>query len=179
MKALTLYQPHALAIRLGYKPYETRPRRTHHRGLLAIHAAKIQRRELDGLVINPDEDRPKFAWPWSEFLPADYNAYFGDTCHGSIECIVHLEDCRPAPEVEADMLRFRETTGPGTPERKRVEAALSCGDFGAGRWAYKLQLICAVEGLGVLRGYQGFWDLPADYEQRLRALAAEQGVELE
>lgn len=39
MKALTIRQPHACAIALGFKLCETRPGRTHHRGPLAIHAA--------------------------------------------------------------------------------------------------------------------------------------------
>ncbi len=40
MKALTLTQPWATAIAMGYKPDETRSWRTNYRGRLAIHAAK-------------------------------------------------------------------------------------------------------------------------------------------
>lgn len=40
MKALTLYQPWASLMAMGVKKNETRPRRTNHRGPLAIHAAK-------------------------------------------------------------------------------------------------------------------------------------------
>lgn len=40
MKALTLTQPWATAIVLGYKSIETRSWRTNYRGPLAIHAAK-------------------------------------------------------------------------------------------------------------------------------------------
>ncbi len=40
MKALSLWQPHALAIELGLKPWKTRDWPTRYRGPLAIHAAK-------------------------------------------------------------------------------------------------------------------------------------------
>jgi len=40
VKAFTVYQPYAYAIVAGLKGYETRPRRTHIRGRVAVHAAK-------------------------------------------------------------------------------------------------------------------------------------------
>ena len=40
MEAFTVYQPYAYAIVAGLKGYETRPRRTHIRGRVAVHAAK-------------------------------------------------------------------------------------------------------------------------------------------
>jgi len=40
VKALSLWQPHAHAIALGLKPYETRDWPTKYRGPLAVHAAK-------------------------------------------------------------------------------------------------------------------------------------------
>ena len=40
MKAFTVYQPYAFAITAGLKQYETRPRKTHIRGRVAVHAAK-------------------------------------------------------------------------------------------------------------------------------------------
>ena len=40
MKAISLWQPWASAIALGYKRIETRSWPTKHRGLIAIHAAK-------------------------------------------------------------------------------------------------------------------------------------------
>ena len=40
MKALTLYQPYALFTVTGEKEFETRPRKTHIRGTIAIHAGK-------------------------------------------------------------------------------------------------------------------------------------------
>ncbi len=41
MKAFTVYQPYAHAIIAGVKHYETRPRRTHIRGRVAVHAGRL------------------------------------------------------------------------------------------------------------------------------------------
>lgn len=41
MKAFTVYQPYAHAIVAGVKHYETRPRRTHIRGRVAVHAGRL------------------------------------------------------------------------------------------------------------------------------------------
>lgn len=40
MKAFTVHQPYAYAIVAGLKGYETRPRRTHIRGRVAVHAGE-------------------------------------------------------------------------------------------------------------------------------------------
>ena len=41
MKPFTVYQPYAHAIVAGVKHYETRPRRTHIRGRVAVHAGRL------------------------------------------------------------------------------------------------------------------------------------------
>ena len=51
MKAFTVYQPYAYAIVAGLKQYETRPRRTHIRGRVAVHAGKAK----DVLIPRPAE----------------------------------------------------------------------------------------------------------------------------
>ena len=43
IKALSLWQPWASAIAVGYKHYETRSWKTDYRGWLGIHAAKTKR----------------------------------------------------------------------------------------------------------------------------------------
>lgn len=47
MKAFTVYQPYAHAIVAGVKHYETRPRRTHIRGRVAVHARAAGRSASD------------------------------------------------------------------------------------------------------------------------------------
>lgn len=49
MKAITIWQPYADAIKRGYKQYETRSWATNYRGKIVIHAAKkpLRKHELD------------------------------------------------------------------------------------------------------------------------------------
>ena len=51
MKAFTVYQPYAYAIVAGLKQYETRQKRTHIRGRVAVHAGKAK----DVLIPRPVE----------------------------------------------------------------------------------------------------------------------------
>lgn len=54
MKALTLWQPWASMVALGYKTFETRSWSTEYRGQLAIHAAqKTPKEELLKWIDNP------------------------------------------------------------------------------------------------------------------------------
>lgn len=81
MKALTLWQPWASAIALGYKHHETRGWKTKYRGIIAIHAAKR---------------------PIPSNSPA--NAYFtkaaiADFPLGKIVAIAEIVDCLPVEDV--------------------------------------------------------------------------------
>lgn len=166
MKALTLYQPHAYLIGCGAKPFETRPRPTRVRGLIAIHAAKIQTDELDGIALDPNASKPQYKSPFDRYLPADWSDYFGNMNHGGIECLAVLRECYPAEHVSM----LLQTNYTENPMRQRMaEEALAFGDFSAGRFAYALEVKLHVAGNigGVVRGYQGWWNLPAELETEL------------
>jgi hypothetical protein len=83
MKALTLTQPWATLVALGYKRVETRSWRTQYRGPIAIHAAK-------GF---PAEAR--------EF--AEVERAIGRVParipRGAVVCIIDLVDCQPTEDV--------------------------------------------------------------------------------
>ena len=87
MKAITLHQPWASAIALGFKHYETRSWKTNYRGLIAIHAAK---RPLDN---------PSFA---KQFFDTD-NLPFG-----SVVAVADLVDCLPMTEDLIDSMSVTE-----------------------------------------------------------------------
>lgn len=92
MKALSLWQPHAAAIMLGLKPWETRGWSTPYRGPLAIHAAKKTFREQD------------YDWNW--FCEAKKRLSLAGCPlwrldYGKIVCIVDLVDCVPAQQCRA------------------------------------------------------------------------------
>lgn len=175
MKAITLHQPHAHLIGLGVKPFETRSWKTNYRGLLAIHAAKIQIHELDGLVVDPNDDHPTFLEPYNHYLPADWNDYFGDLNHGGIECLAVLKCVISAPTVHQSLLS--EASMCETDDARRVfQHAAAFGNFGAGRWAWRLDVRIVVQGNrgGVVRGYQDLWDLPSKVEKELLSAYREQ-----
>jgi hypothetical protein len=142
MKTLSLWQPHAQAISLGIKPYETRGWYTSYRGPLAIHAAK-----------------KLFDY---RHYPADYYqevcrqlSRAGCPCYaldyGKILCVVDVVDCVPTGKL-----------------RGRIGGAEFWGDFrdvgddGKKRYALKLacvRLIDANKRPAVI-GRQGFFNVP-------------------
>ena len=80
MKAFTVYQPYAYAIIAGLKQYETRPRRTHIRGRVAVHAAK---------------GNPKFVTLAVDMaLPETMKLHYGAVL-GTVEIV----DCVPVEEI--------------------------------------------------------------------------------
>lgn len=103
IKALSLWQPHAQAIALGIKPYETRGWKTDYRGPLVICSAKKPFRHQD--------------------YPRDY---FQDACarlhragcphyalaYGEALCIVDLVDCVPTGTLRGKLTIKRRTHDP-------------------------------------------------------------------
>ena len=85
MKALSICQPWAWAIVHGLKRVENRTWRTHHRGVLVIHASK-SRRFVDGDYAELLPGLP----PWEEL---DYGALIG---------VVEVVGCVPLAEVAGD-----------------------------------------------------------------------------
>lgn len=142
MRAISLWQPHAQAVALGIKPYETRGWPTDYRGPLAIHAAK-----------NP-------------FKAKDYDPeYFMEACnrlshggcphyaldYGKVLCLVDLVDCVTVGRL-----------------RGRIGAAEFWGDFrdtgddGKDRYAFKLENIRLIPGYKrpAVVGRQKWFDVP-------------------
>jgi len=92
MRALSVWQPHAQAIALGLKPYETRGWYSDYRGPLAIHAAK---KHFD-----------------YRHYPAEYYQEVGRRFHtgsvkfpmfaldyGKVLCVVDVVDCVPTSRL--------------------------------------------------------------------------------
>lgn len=168
MKALTLHQPYAYLIGLGVKPFETRPRRTHIRGLVAIHASEIQADELNGLVIDNTSDVPEFHSPFDRHLPGNYNDYFGDINHGGIECLAVIKDCFRTEDARI-VLKSAMCSAKTDERRRAAEEALAFGDFSDGRFAYAISVRLHVGGAigGVIRGHQGWWNVSEQLEREL------------
>jgi len=153
MKTITLWQPWASLLALGYKTVETRSWPTNHRGLLAIHAAG-----------RPCDPQIFYQYPFQRvfLLPEVGIAHPSDLPLGAILAIVDLTGVTPGEELAP----------PGrTPTVGWLQLAF--GDFTPGRFAWLLKDRRPLDVPIPARGKQGLWDwtpppgfeLPAVQEQ--------------
>ncbi len=97
MKALTLTQPWATLVALGYKRVETRSWKTQYRGPLAIHAAK--------------------GYPASARRFAEHFGGLARTPRGAIVCTIDLVDCQLTEEAALRISDLELHLGDYTPGR--------------------------------------------------------------
>ena len=112
MKAFTVYQPYAHAIVAGVKHYETRPRRTHIRGRVAVHAGRLDEVQATKHLTNSEF--------WAVLEAAGGG---GNLPRGAVIGTVEIVDCVPVEEL-VDSLDNRERL---------------LGDYSPGRFAWVLQ----------------------------------------
>lgn len=100
MKAFTVYQPYAYAIVAGLKGYETRPRRVHIRGRVAVHAGK---RAFDGGGV---EEMLAWEVAYGEAVKAAYTEQgekgmfrAAELAFGAVVGTVEIVDCVPVEEI--------------------------------------------------------------------------------
>lgn len=144
MKCLTIMQPWGTALATGMKQYETRPRKTNHRGLLAIHAGKTMndtafRESLQGL-------------PWDDHIQVPLNRRWTgvsgeDFPTGVILAVGELTDC----------LLMDEDLIASISDQER-----SLGDWEPGRYAYKLENVQVLPVPVPAAGKQGMWSLSSE-----------------
>ena len=131
MKALTLWQPWASLIAWGEKRYETRSWTTSHRGLLAIHAAVPQPQVWRRLTEN------KHLWRVLE----QHQTLSHDLPTTAVLCIVQLVDVVSAAEIAHNL----------------TDKEKAFGDFGWGRFAWRLKVVERFKQPQPTRGHQGLW----------------------
>ena len=142
MRCLSLWQPHAQAIALGIKPYETRGWSTNYRGPLAIHAAK---KVFDYRHYPLDY----YQEVCRQLKHAGCPSYALD--YGKILCVVDVVDCVPTGTL-----------------RGRIGGAefwgvfRDVGDDGKKRYALKLACLRLIDPLKrpLVTGRQGFFNVP-------------------
>ncbi len=151
MKALSLWEPHATAIALGLKPWETRGWFLDYRGPLAIHAAKKLLHERD------------YPWEWwceMRRRLAVAGCPLGRLSYGKIVAVVEVTACLPTAEVRAQAA----CEGDGA----RVPAWFFWGDFsdrgedGKLRFAFKLENVRSIpfDLRPSVVGRQGLFEVP-------------------
>ena len=137
MKAFTVYQPYAYAITAGLKLYETRQRRTHIRGRVAVHAGKLDLKHATKGLSDNDFWGLLEAIGGKTVLPL-----------GAVIGTVEIVDCVPVEEIMHKLT-----------ERERV-----LGDYSPGRFAWVLQNPVMFDKPIPARGKQGWWNWEGDAE---------------
>jgi hypothetical protein len=133
MKAITLWEPWASYIACGMKRYETRSWATRYRGPLAIHAANRR--------LGEDEADLLIDWP----LPDGYRISWG-----AVIAICRLADCQRTEDAI-----------PGLRVEATYDRELDLGNWGGGRFAWRLEAVERLEDPVFVRGRQGLWEWDA------------------
>lgn len=139
MKCMTIMQPWASALAFGLKKYETRSRKSKHRGLFAIHAGK---------KFDPAGIDEQFAVPWIDHIRLPLTRMFGpvtdvDFPTGCIVAVGVMSDC-----IEMDASFIADQTAQ---ER-------SLGNWEEGNYAYKIDNVVILKKPVVISGKQGLWN---------------------
>jgi hypothetical protein len=143
MKAISLLQPWATLIMLGYKQYETRSWSTKHRGQLAIAASKGK----------PAEARQVCATdPIISALLKKHHLTFDTLPRGVV-----LGTCFVDNVHEVEKL-----------PRQLSATELACGDYSPGRYAWELSEVREAGFYPPCKGALSLWELPSDTDIYLR-----------
>ncbi len=141
IKAITLWQPWASLMALGYKTIETRSWSPSYTGLLAIHAAKKK-----------GDASQQFIY---EKCVLELGIPLRALPYGAIVAVVNLREVILTGNVH-DWENY--------PDYERV-----FGDFTPGRWAWKTKLILSFHKPYPVAGKQSLWnwEVPKEIEQML------------
>lgn len=152
MKAITVWQLHATLLAINEKGNETRGRRTHYRGKIAIHAAKYIDRE---------------ACEIPEIKAA--LARHGYTAHnlptGAIVAIANLTECWEVIGEEEGVQSFLLDSQ----KNKRMSIAQDSneflfGDFSIGRFGLEMNDVNHLAKPIPVKGQQGLWNWDGDIQ---------------
>jgi hypothetical protein len=133
IRALSLWQPHATAIALGLKPYETRGWPTDYRGPMVVHAALKRFRH---------QDYPPAYFQEAGAMLKRAGCPVYALRYGEAMCIVDVLDCVPTESLGmiGSTARF-------------------WGDFSPGRFAFKLGNVRKIRPPVRATGHQKFFSI--------------------
>lgn len=150
MLAVTLYEPWASLVALGWKRIETRSWSTKYRGPLAIHASKNGYWVAEtGTILKsagktPEEIREfrKLAEPWPL---------------GKILAVATLAGCEETQDIVRQGLSVQE---------------VALGNYSPGRWGWKLEDLRRLPNPVACKGALGLWTVPQEIESALAEVPA-------
>lgn len=146
MKAITIWQPHATLIAIEEKLMETRGRRTHYRGRIAIHAAKY----IDRAACEEAEIKVALA----------RHGYIVDSLPtGAVVAIANLTECWEVIREEEGQQSFLLDSQ----KNKTISIAQDSneylfGDFAIGRFGYEMSGVKGLLAPIPIKGQQGLWN---------------------
>jgi|GEM_PF-875062 ASCH domain. len=144
MKAITIWQPWATLLALGEKEYETRSRRTNHRGKIAIHA---------GLQI----DRAACEREPIKSTLAKHGYTVDNLPTGAVVGIADLVECWAVGEVYNSGVTALFNGVDGS-MRDVNSTEWEFGDYSIGRYAYQMKDVKRLEKPLPAKGQQGLWN---------------------
>lgn len=166
MKAVTIWQPWASAIALGFKHFETRVWATNYRGPIAIHAAaKFPTKDIIG-EINTKYLVGDIPFYLESFSADGYRALvinvFERTEYPESDKKI-LNEALPLGEVVAiaELTDCIEMTKEFISSLSPMERAL--GWYEVGRYAWKLENVRPIKSVKA-KGQQGLWNWNGEYE---------------
>ncbi|CAB4223408.1 hypothetical protein UFOVP1670_42 [uncultured Caudovirales phage] len=134
--AITLTEPWATLMAIGAKKNETRSKRTHFRGWLAIHAGKAFPINARALCVD---------YPFADVLGHDAVELMRGSTLGKVLAVVRVIDCVPTHEFLFSV---------NHPERH-------FGDYSFGRFAHITDAVYRLKEPMPARGFQSIpWKLP-------------------
>lgn len=181
MRALTLHQPWATLIVLGYKTIETRSWAPPLKAIgmrIAIHA---------GRHVVPVENMPDVWRPITEMQALHMNADYINTAEmqrlvprGAVVATAVLQDVHRVYEMydrrdtfqhSQRIARSRSILGFAATSAAGEHVVDGYGDFSVGRYLWLLDAIETLETPIECRGYQGLWRLPDDVAAQIASAA--------
>ncbi|WP_164670942.1 ASCH domain-containing protein [Virgibacillus doumboii] len=146
MKVISIMQPWATLIALGEKVFETRSWKTNYRGEIAIHASK----KIDRAACKTS--------PIVETLNKHEIVLLSDLPTGEILAIAELEECHKV---------IRDNNHSAIVGNRWVVShnEYQFGDFSAGRFAWELTNVRALENPIPAKGQLGIWNYNKKLEE--------------
>ena len=145
LRALSMTQPWASLVMLGFKFYETRSWHTPYRGLLLLHATKNP--DLSFLT-SPTGRKYNLnqRWPSGKDIPL-----------GAIIGAATLQDCVPTSPLPENL----------------TQSDFDLGDWTPGRFAWHLANVIAFNDPIPCRGFLQLWQPPSDIDALVRQVLAD------
>ena len=160
MRCISLWQPWATAIALGYKRIETRSWAHSYKGEIAIHAAKNVTALLDGTPRDLCEELEELTSGERHF-PVGMAAF----PLGAVVAVAGVVDYVPTSLVD-------ETDAPCW-RGLLTDVEFLFGNYEPRRFGWIFENVCALRLPIPLRGQQGMWTLTPSEEKAVRYAAVE------